>query len=334
MFQTESSGQTSHTGAAKKRESVRGAALFDKAVLALISLELARPMGSLFQHCAHLFVCGVLVFPFAQDLTKSEAFACFGAIHWVMQRTQISGEIFYTLLARNQRASLACCMHRVGMYGIKSLFADIKTPRGLLLWMQSAYFILMCVLGLRLLFRANSSANAKRKFLHLGIFLYYYIFPQDLLRVHSVCILFLMHAFSQIMKVAERAYNISERDLLSSFLTEKDRKGIVSHILLVAAFLFVLEGLSGDRARTLFVLSSLGIVDAVSCFFPKSPNTHKSKLGSIVGGILAKCVLSAMGVDYPLWMYFVLGLGEFYAHMNDNILLPILAVGVSSIRYK
>lgn len=129
----------------------------------------------------------------------------------------------------------------------------------------------------------------------------------------------------------EKTHYLSERSLFSEFLSEKDKKSVISHILLLGAFLFVLDGAGEERKRALFVIASVGIVDGVASFFPKAENTHKSKIGAFIGGIVAKYTLDLLGIKYPIWMYTLIGAAEYCAEMNDNILLPVLAYAVSSL---
>ncbi|KAI5190803.1 hypothetical protein NEMIN01_1205 [Nematocida minor] len=331
MFQAGTETQTKHENKQKTGDRLaQSTLLFDELVVSISALELARCSFALSRHLVDLFVCCVVVWPYRKYLQPNEVFAVLGAVRWIFRKTEIPTELFFSLGIQHKSMPIGCSLKHMAVYGLRELFTDVKTLSGIVAWAGGALYALVSIGVLCVLFRFEVSVNVKRKFFHWALFLYYSIFPARIARTQSVCLLFLVQLGLKLLESYGHFFNVDGKSMLSGLTSEKDRRGVISHVLLLAGFLFSIDGIRKDRKRLFFVLSSVGIVDGISCFFPKSKNTHKSKIGSCVGAVVAKAILSLFfQADYPLWMYLFVGMGEYCAHMNDNILLLVIAHGVT-----
>lgn len=316
-----------------KKNFLTRVGVFDELIVALAMTGLMcnrlESSGDIFR----LFVSGVLVWPYRGRMERKEAWVFLGALHWVLCRTKIPMEMFYSIGVMHKSMPAACALRHMAFYGIRSAISEITgSVEGLLIWGFGFLYFLASALIMCFLFYLGASVNAKRKLFHAVIFFYYSVVPIRVVRVQTVCLLFLVQLFSKLLEIYGPALNMSEKVLLKGFLSQKDRKAAISHSLLLLVFLFSIEVMEDDRPRLFFVLSSVGIVDGLSSFFPKSEGTHKSRIGSFVGALAARIVLRTFFcAKYPLWMYLLLGAGEYFSQMNDNILLPILAYGISGM---
>ncbi|OAG32410.1 hypothetical protein NEIG_01727 [Nematocida sp. ERTm5] len=305
--------------------------LFDLVALSLVGIQLAECKEGLLYYLSYLFICGFLAHAYWVYFTAEELFVFMGSLYWLLQRITTRAEVFFAFGVRDPNMPIFTALSSVAIYGIKLLLLVIKTKDGRVMWMQCISYAAGAVGLLYLLVRFEFALNVKRKAFHWILFFYCYLFPRELVEVHLVCAFFLIQMVLRLIKPFKRRYNLSEKRIFSVFASEKDEKEVVSHVGLLTSFICVTGGIKNDRDRMLFVLSSVGIVDSIACFFHKSIGTHKSKTGSIVGAVAAKFILSALRVEYPLWMYLIIGMAEYYSQMNDNILLPVVAYGISAL---
>lgn len=333
MFHMEERQKEEKKGRNKKDKLAYEFLLFDELVVALSAAGLTQKTSSFFAHISEMFVSYVMVWPYRNCMTQSEIFVYLGAVRWVLCRTQIPTELFFSIGAMHRGMPVGPALKHMAFFGVRQAFKDItQSVNGALTWACGILYITACAFAIYLLFYFGRSVNAKRKFFHWALFFYYALFPLEIVRTQTACLVFLVHLGSRLLEAHGHVLNVSERALLKGFLSQKDKKRIISHTLLLQVFLFSVEGINRNRGRLFFVLSSVGIVDGVASFFPKSRGTHKSKAGSFFGALVASAVLRIFfRVYYPMWAYLIIGAGEYYSKMNDNILLPVLAYGISSI---
>ncbi|KAI5135704.1 hypothetical protein NEAUS06_1607 [Nematocida ausubeli] len=308
--------------------------VFDQIAVAIMWMQLAQCNEGVLYHISYLCICGFLAHIYTKSHSRDEVLVGIGSIYWLLQKTQIQAELFFAIGTRNLEIPFVTALRQVAMYGIKALIKDVKKENGLMLWAQCIAYISLSLCLLCLLVYSRASLNVKRKAFHYILFFYCYLFPSEIVMVHLVCILFLFQLASRIIQMFGHIFKTSEKEIFSLLTSEKDEKEVTSHIILLSSFICVIGGVQKDRNRMLFILSGVGIIDSVACFFKKSQNTHKSMIGAMVGAISAKVTLCCLGIHYPLWMYMVLGMAEYKSKMNDNIILPVIGYAISSFPCK
>jgi dolichol kinase len=122
-----------------------------------------------------------------------------------------------------------------------------------------------------------------------------------------------------------------EKIIFKEFLSEKDEKAVVSHLLLLCGCLFMTPLSVVSRRRYLSSLSSLGILDTVSSMFPVRDKRGKSFSGSLLGALFSFLVGRVFWGGMPLLFCVLIGVCEYFSECNDNITLPILSYGLSSV---
>lgn len=266
--------------------------------------------------------CGLAAYGFFPALTLGEVWVVFAVFHHVLKQPGVEQCIFWTLALRNEHVPMSACLRSVGAYGVRELVKVLQSWHRVRVWGYSLVYALGCAAAEYYLITREFSVNARRKLFHLGLFGYLAVFPASVVRVQAVGCLAVLLGLPRVLKLV----GVSERRLLAAFLSEKDRRGAVSHLLLLGGCFFALELLGSEREKFLFVISAVCIVDTVASWFPNqvSKKRYKTLTGSMTGAVCAKAVLCCLGVEYPLYMFLSLGLTEYLTQMNDNLSLPIV----------
>lgn len=313
------------------------------AVLELQGCFITRDFGSrqLEAFCKHMLTViasGFAVLPLSRSMSGQELLVACAAVHRVLLSTYKSGLVFAGLLVMNPKVSLFLILDGVnaqllpGGLSKRRIGEIVQYCMSLPGWPASLLVLLGCALAQAALLICRSSNNTRRKAFHFAILVHYLAVPRKLAVFQF---LFALYGLSACRRVAacfgrQQKRRAEKYILIERFISEKDRKEVLSHIFLLCGCLFPLLVLGDrERPRAMFVLSSLGVVDSVASFFPRDRSRHKSLLGSIAGGLAAHSLLSFSGVHYPIRLFLFLGLVEYAAQMNDNILLPFLAYAVT-----
>jgi len=272
-----------------------------------------------------------IMYGFKDVLTLSELVCCGVALCFVAEKSSTSRCFLSVLAIRSPFANLEACLGVLAEYAGECAAEAARSFRVFSAWALSFVYIgVFGAIQLEMHWR-KASANLRRKSVHVGMFLYYSLFPWKVVHVQTAGLLGGFLLLPRVAKTCSRAgIEVREESVFRAFLSEKDRRGVVSHVLLLSVCLSLLELLSENRGRFLFTISSVCIIDSVASFFPRDKNSNKSVRGSMAGAVCASVVLYCLGVEYPAVFYFLLGAAECTTEINDNITLPIIAYFLTS----
>ncbi|KAI5186612.1 hypothetical protein NEHOM01_1580 [Nematocida homosporus] len=308
--------------------------VFDRFVRSVALLEI---VGGVLSHelggLELVVVAGIMAWLYLEkEEIDTEMIVCWGGLHYMLRRSVISEVVFFGLAARIREVSLGVCLRPVAVYALTELVVVLQN-RWLWMWWLRSFLLVGVVGGIQAgLIWAGASTNFKRKMFHFAIFAYLWVVPLEVARVQMVGAMTLFSLLPRINAVYSRIFRceIDRWNLVAGFVSEKDQKQVLSHVWLLCSCFFVVEGVS-NHERAWFCLSSVCIVDSVASFFPREKGGHKSLVGSLAGGMVAMVVLQLLGINYPLGLYLLVGAAEYYAGVNDNLLLPVFAYAISGL---
>ncbi|KAI5179839.1 hypothetical protein NEOKW01_0302 [Nematocida sp. AWRm80] len=316
--------------------------LIDHCVLSIAILSISLDLSdstvgySWLMRVSHLFcsvlVSAVLIWPFSELFMPNELMVLWAVLCKVLQCTEKPKEICWTLLVRNTKGPLFMCLRSMAAYGISTVLSQLGSIQGIFWWLfgMVVFFVLLALEFFLCLY--SYSINSRRKLVHLFVFLYFICVPVKYIRVQLIGLLFIFLFFSRIFSsTIITTRSVSEKRVFSVFTSQKDSKGVVSHILMAFCSLCLVECLSNDYERMIFALSSVCILDTVASIAPRDKSSHKSIIGCVLGIVSNITVLSFLGIYYPPWMHVLLGLTEYTTRMNDNLVLPFMAYVITGI---
>ncbi|OAG29092.1 hypothetical protein NEDG_01231 [Nematocida displodere] len=307
--------------------------LVDEIVVAASLLEIAAPAAGASGAGVVPLLVFALVSPLAACFSRQELVVIGGVFHRVLSVSENAQGIFLGVLGFSKLVPLGTALRPI-------LAEVLGEARGLLSgqkqedvqgWCGCAAFlgalavvqVVLCRRGERV------SVNLRRKLFHFAAFGYFACAPVHLLQKQSVWALGLFLSMHKLFAIASRVLKktLTHRSVFGAFISERDRRGVLSHVLLLCGCFLPLELVYFQKGRDsfLFVLSSVCIVDGVASFFVRDKGSYKSLRGSLMGAVAAMAVLSCMGVRYPFVYYLVLGMAEYTTRLNDNITLPVVA---------